>query len=105
MKKITIVVSLIFFVGVLAFGFIEPNQAWATNDGLPEYSSPDDGESCDDFIFEQNDGSNDGADGDPDSAGDGFGFLGSDFFEGFDIGVITYEEFLELILVQLIPAP
>ena len=105
MKKITTILSLVFLVGVLAFGFIVPNQAWATNDGLPEFIPPDDSESGDDFIYEQNDGSNDGTDGDPDSAGDGFGFMGSDIFDGFDIGDLTYEEILELYLAQLIPAP
>jgi len=105
MKKITTILSLIFLVGVLAIGFTVPNQAWAAINGLPDFVPPDDRESCDDLIFEQNDGSNDGTDGDPDSAGDGFGFMGSDFFEGSDIGEFTYEELLELYLVQLIPAP
>ncbi len=105
MRKITTILSLVFFVGVLAFGFIVPDQAWATNDGLPELIPPDDSEFCNDIIFEQNDGPNDGTDGDPDSAGDGFGFMGNDFFDGFDIGEVTCEELLALYLAQLIPAP
>lgn len=102
MKKTTMIISLIALVGVLALGSISPSQSWATNDSLPQLSSPDDSDGFDDLIFEQNEGSNDGSDGDPDSAGDGFGFMGQGLFEDVDW---TYEEIMEWILAQLIPAP
>ncbi len=106
MKKSTMILSLVLLVGMLAFGSIAPGHAWATSDGQPELTPPDNDESGDGLIFEQNDGLNDG---DPDSAGDGFGFWGQGVYGGFDgdveLGDLTFEDLLEWVLAQLIPAP
>ncbi len=103
MKKATLILSLVLVMGMFAFGSITPGQAWASNDGQPELAPPEDG---DDIVYEQSDGNNDGSDGDPDSAGDGFGFMGQGIFDGLeDIISLTYEEIVEMLLAQMIPVP
>lgn len=69
---------ILSLVALGAFSTVVPGKAMATDDGVPQIM-PEDGAPCDDIVFEQNEGSNDGTSGDPDSAGTGLGFMG-----GFD---------------------
>jgi len=105
MKKITKILFMVLVLGFLAAGSIVPNQAMAVNDDLPQYST-EDGECNGDIIMEQNGDSNDGASGDPDSLGGGYGFMGecfggalADLIEG---GIITMEEYLCILMEQMI---
>jgi len=107
MRKFTTVLFTVFLLAFVATGSVTPNQALATNEGGPEIMS-EEGVIFDDLIMEQSGGTNDGASGDPDAAGDGFGFMGDTFSGSFsdliDRGIITIQEYVCLLMEQLIPA-
>ncbi len=105
MNKFTVVLMVLMLVFVAA-GSMVPNQALATHDG-DVLVLPDDGPFCDEPIMEQNGGANDGSSGDPDGAGDGFGFFDDSFldplFDSGDGGKITIEEWMCILMEQIFP--
>ena len=104
MKKITMILTLVFVVGMLALGSMVPGQAWASNDDQPELAPPP-GSDDQGIIFEQNDSPNGSHEGDPDTTLDGADFLGEGMFNGWDFDIPSFEALLELFFAQVIPAP
>jgi len=104
MKKFTNILFMLFLLVFVAAGSIVPNEAMATNDEEMQLM-PGNGEPCDDLIMEQNGDGFDGSSGDPDSLGDGFGFIGDSF--GNDLsglvegGIITVEEYIRMLIAQM----
>jgi hypothetical protein len=105
MKKFTSILFMLSLLVLLAAGNMVPNQAFATNDDVPQMQSGEGG-FCEDLIMEQCGGSNDGASGDPDAAGDGLGFMGDSFggplSDLLENGEITMEEFICILMEQFI---
>ncbi len=105
MEKFTKILFMVFLLVFTAAGSVVPNQAMAIDDDVPQYTM-ENGDYCDDLIMEQNGDSNDGASGDPDNLGGGYGFMGdafggalSDLIEG---GIITMDEYLCILMEQMI---
>lgn len=107
MSKFYNILIMFLLLGFLASGNMVPNQAIAGNNDVPQMA-PGEGEFCEDVVFEQCGGANDGVAGDPDAAGDGLGFWGessggilSDLLEK---GEVTIEEYIRILMEQLISA-
>lgn len=105
MKMFSNILFMVFLLVFLASGSMIPNQAMATNDDEMQMF-PEDGEYFGDLIMEQNGDANGGGDGDPDSLGDGFGFMGDLFggsiFQFIDGMELTFEEYLCILMEQMI---
>lgn len=108
MRKFTTVLFMVFLVVIVTADSMTPNQALATNDEVPVII-PEEGVIPEgNLIMEQNGSANDGASGDPDSLGDGFGFIG-DLLSGptddlNDRYIFTIEEYISRLLKQqLVP--
>ncbi len=109
MKKYQFKPALAVLVAVFAFGSMLPSLASAVCSEVPQIYSPEESENCEVLIFEMNDSSNDGSDGDPDNLGTGLGFAGFGDFSGWtddhDEGHWLIDEMINLFLVQVLPAP
>lgn len=108
MSKFTKILFTLFLLVFVAAGSVVPDQAMATYDGDLQLF-PEDSEQCGDLIMEQNGGANDGASGDPDSLGGGYGFMGGTFgayiSDLIEAGIITIEDYVCILMEQWIFAP
>ncbi len=106
MKKITL--NLILVLVVVSIGCLGADQAQASAQDVPvPVIVPDDLPDVDwDLIYLQNEGGNDG---DPDSAGDGLGFMGDNLFDFLggngEIDGYTWEELMRYWFENLMPQP
>jgi len=108
MFKITLKLFLVLIV--LAAGSFGADQAVAAQDyPVPVISTDDQVQAGEDLIFEMNGAIAGGNDGDPDSAGDGLGFMGDFIFNGFGEGIQPggerWNEMLRIWLERLVPQP
>lgn len=108
MKKVSW--KLLLVLVVVSIGFLGVVPALATvQDGPVPVIATDDSYEPGDFICDQNEGGAAGSDGDPDSAGDGLGFMGDSLFDFLDGDVGggdgTLEEYMRFWFQNLIPQP
>ncbi len=104
MKTLTKVLFMVFLLAFVAAGTMVPNEAKAAN-GEDIQFYPGYGDDGGDLVMEQNGDSNDGASGDPDSLGDGFGFIGESFGDSLsgliEDGIISIEDYIFFLMKQM----